>query len=106
MHVGVTLEPAVVFRLMGVEIVENGMDGCIRISGGDLIHEVEELDASTAAFVGSYENRGPSKQVGIGSHDRTTKLEHQAAVEIEPENLVFDSPAGSIDQAQRAECYA
>ena len=29
------------------------MDGFIRISGGDLIHEVEELDASTAAFVGS-----------------------------------------------------
>ncbi|MGB8898066.1 MAG: hypothetical protein WCC90_01895, partial [Methylocella sp.] len=42
----------VVFRLMGVEIVEDDMDGCIRISGGDLIHEVEELDASTAALVG------------------------------------------------------
>ena len=34
------------------------MDGCIRISGGDLIHEVEELDASTAALVGSHDFTG------------------------------------------------
>jgi hypothetical protein len=33
MYVGMTLEPAVVFRLMGVEIVEDDMDGGIRISG-------------------------------------------------------------------------
>ena len=58
MYVGMTLEPAVVFRLMGVEIVEDDMDGCIRISGGDLIHEVEELDASTAALVGSHDFTG------------------------------------------------
>jgi hypothetical protein len=58
MHVGVTLEPAVVVRLMGVEIVEDDMDGCIRIGGGDLIHEVEELDASTAALVGSHDFTG------------------------------------------------
>src|ERR1700732_1967269 len=34
------------------------------------------------------------QQSGVGGDDRSTKLEHQAAVEIEPENPSFVSPAG------------
>ena len=78
-----TLEPAVVFRLMGVEIVEDDMDGGIRISGGDLIHEVEELDASTAALVGSHVYKSgfdPTVNVRLrhsfnGGHDRRGGLD-------------------------------
>lgn len=36
------------------------------------------------------------KQPGIGSHHRTAKLQHQSAVEIEPENRSFDSPVGCV----------
>ena len=34
------------------------------------------------------------KQAGVGGHDRSAKLEHQPAVEIELRTSAFDSPAG------------
>jgi hypothetical protein len=45
------------FRLMGIEIVEDDMDGGGRISGGDLIHGVEKLDTPAAALVGGRRRR-------------------------------------------------
>ena len=36
------------------------------------------------------------KQTGIGGHDRPAQLQHQAAVEIEPECPIDDSPAGFV----------
>jgi hypothetical protein len=51
MHVRMTLEPAVVLGLVGIEVVEDDMDGRIRMSGDDIIHEVEELDAPSALLV-------------------------------------------------------
>ena len=45
-HVGMTLEPAVVFGLVGVEVVEDDMDGGVRMSGDDVVHEIGEFDAS------------------------------------------------------------
>src|SRR5258706_15324749 len=37
-------EPAVIFGLMGVKIVENDMDFAAGMCGEDAVHEVEELD--------------------------------------------------------------
>jgi hypothetical protein len=34
------------------------------------------------------------EQAGVGRDHRSSKLEHQPAVEIESENSAFDSPAG------------
>src|SRR5262249_32964273 len=44
-------EPAVVLRLVGVEIVENDMDLPLWMLGHDLVHEVEDADAPAAAVV-------------------------------------------------------
>jgi len=41
-------QPAVAFRLMGVEIIKNDMDFATLIGLDDAVHEVEELDAPTA----------------------------------------------------------
>src|SRR4029450_10029816 len=51
MNVGVTLEPAILAGLVGVEIVENDVDGGVGVGGDDVVHEVEELDAPTASLV-------------------------------------------------------
>jgi hypothetical protein len=51
-HVGMTLEPAVVFGLVGVEVVEDDMDGGVRMSGDDVVHEIEEFDASPTILMG------------------------------------------------------
>ena len=48
MHVRMTLEPAVVLGLVSIEVVEDDMDGRVRMSGDDIIHEVEKLDAPPA----------------------------------------------------------
>ena len=45
------LEPTVVLGLVGIEVVEDDMDGRVRMSGYDIIHEVEKLDAPPAFLV-------------------------------------------------------
>ena len=44
-------EPAIVPGLVGVEIVEDDVDGGVRVSGDDIVHEIKELNAppSTSA---------------------------------------------------------
>ena len=39
-----TFEPAIVPGLVGVQVVEDDMDGRIRVCGDDVVHEVEELE--------------------------------------------------------------
>ena len=51
MHIRVTLEPAIVLRLVGVEIVEDHMDCGVRVVSDYIVHEVEEHDAPAAIFV-------------------------------------------------------
>ena len=51
MHVRVALEPAVVLGLMGIEIVEDDVDGGVWIGRDDVVHEVEELDAPPTLLV-------------------------------------------------------
>ena len=51
MNVRVAPEPAIVPGLVGVEIVEDDVDGRVRVSGNDIVHEVEELDAPPARLV-------------------------------------------------------
>jgi hypothetical protein len=45
------LEPAVVLGLMGLEIIEDDVDGGVRVAGDDVVHEVEELDAAATVLV-------------------------------------------------------
>ena len=40
-----TLEPAVILRLMGIKVIENDVDGRIRASGNDAVHELEKIHA-------------------------------------------------------------
>ena len=65
-----TLEPAVILWFVGVEVVEDDVDGRVGMSGDDIVHEVEELDAPSALLVsghhfagghleGSKQRRGP-----------------------------------------------
>src|SRR3981189_74607 len=51
-HVGMALEPAVVLGLVGIEVVEDDMDGGGRMGGDYVVHEIEEFDAPPAAFMG------------------------------------------------------
>ena len=64
------LEPAVILGFVGVEVVEDYVDGRVGMSGDDIVHEVEELDAPSALLVsghhfagghleGSKQRRGP-----------------------------------------------
>src|SRR5580765_7128964 len=48
MHIRVTLEPAVVFGLVGVEVVEDDVDGGVRVASDDIVHEIEEFDPASA----------------------------------------------------------
>src|SRR5205814_9999756 len=52
MHVRMTLEPAIVVRLVGAEVVENDVDGGVRVVSDDTVHKIEEFDAPPAIFVG------------------------------------------------------
>src|SRR5438034_9720479 len=47
LHVGVGLEPVLVF-LVGVEVVEDDVELSARKGRGDAVHEVEKLDAATS----------------------------------------------------------
>ena len=47
-----TLEPAIVVRLVGAEVVENDVDGGVRVVSDDTVHKIEEFDAPPAIFVG------------------------------------------------------
>ena len=49
--VRVTLEPAVVPGLVSVEVVEDDVDGRVRMGGDDIDHEVEEFDPTPALLV-------------------------------------------------------
>src|SRR6266849_8808067 len=51
MYVRMTLEPAIVLGLVGIEVVEDNMDGGVRIGGDDIVHEIEELDAPAPLLV-------------------------------------------------------
>src|ERR1700704_6303109 len=51
-YVGMTLEPAVVFGFVGIEVVEDDMDGAVRMSGDDVVHEIKEFDAPPTRLVG------------------------------------------------------
>ena len=51
MNVRVAPEPTIVPGLVGVEIVEDDVDGRVRVSGDDIVHEIEELDAPPPRLV-------------------------------------------------------
>lgn len=63
-HVWMALEPAVVLRLVGVEVVEHDMDRGVGTAGDDIVHEVEELEAPAARLVGGSDLAGGHLESG------------------------------------------
>src|SRR5262249_43185096 len=51
MHIGISLEPAIVLGLVGIEVVEDDVKGGVTIDGDDVVHEVEKLNAAATLFV-------------------------------------------------------
>ena len=51
LDVGMALEPAVLFRLMRVQIVQHDMDLAARVLGHNLIHELQELTPPSTAVM-------------------------------------------------------
>jgi hypothetical protein len=45
LHGGVTLQPAAILGLVGIEVVEDDVDGGVRVSSDDAVHELEKLNA-------------------------------------------------------------
>src|SRR6201993_775791 len=58
MDVLVACQPAIVFGLMGVQIVENDMNLAVGIGGDDAVHEIQELDAATAPVMAGFDQTG------------------------------------------------
>jgi hypothetical protein len=54
-HVRMMLEPAVILGFVGVEVVEDDVDGRVGMSA---MHEVEELDAPSALLVSGHHFAG------------------------------------------------
>jgi hypothetical protein len=52
MHVRMTLQPAIVLGLVGVEVVEDHMDCRARVVGDDIVHEIEDFDTTVGDFCG------------------------------------------------------
>ena len=48
-------QPAIVFGLMGVQVVENDMNLAAGIGGDDTVHEIQELDAPTAPVMAGFD---------------------------------------------------
>ena len=51
MHFRVPLQPTVVLRFVGIEVVQHNMDLAIRMGADHLVHEVEEFTAATTLIV-------------------------------------------------------
>jgi hypothetical protein len=49
LHGGVTLQPAAILGLVGIEVVEDDVDGGVRVSSDDAVHELEKLNAPPPA---------------------------------------------------------
>ena len=43
LHGGVTLQPVAILGLVGIEVVEDDVDGGVRVSSDDAVHELEKL---------------------------------------------------------------
>ena len=58
MDVLVTGEPAVVFRLVGVQIVENDVQLAVRVLGDEAVHKVQKFDPPTAPVMAAFDQAG------------------------------------------------
>jgi hypothetical protein len=51
-------EPAIVFRLVGVEVVQDDVNLTTQMLSDDAVHEVQELDAPAAPVVARFDQTG------------------------------------------------
>ena len=52
-YIGMTLQPTVLFGLMGTQVIKHYMDFLIRLIGNNLIHKIQKLPAPAAGIVAS-----------------------------------------------------
>jgi hypothetical protein len=83
MHVRVTLEPAIVLGLVGVEVVEDHMDSRTRVVSDDIVHEIEEFDTPSAIFVGGSDLTGGDLE-GRNASSCRRRRSGASAAHIEP----------------------
>jgi hypothetical protein len=50
MNIRVALKPVIFLGFVGVKIVENEIELCVRVEGQKFVHKFEEFNASTALF--------------------------------------------------------
>jgi len=62
--VGVSGQPAIVFGLVGVQVVQDDMSLLAGIGGDGAVHEVQELDPSTAPVMATPDQAGSDVQGG------------------------------------------
>src|SRR6266498_5386961 len=53
--VGMPLQPAVAFGLMGIEVVEDDMDLPVGIGGHDAVHKIEKFHSAAALIVARFD---------------------------------------------------
>jgi hypothetical protein len=51
MHLGMSFEPAVLFGLVSVEIVQNDVELFAGVLGNQVIHEIQELTPTTPTIM-------------------------------------------------------
>src|SRR5712671_2278902 len=64
MDVLVARQPAIVFGLMGVQVVQDDVHLPARVFGDDAVHEVQELEAPAAPVMAGFDQAGGHLQSG------------------------------------------
>jgi hypothetical protein len=53
MYVMMSGQPPIMLGLMSIEVIQNDMQLRIRVTGNDVVHEVQELPTSATGVMGS-----------------------------------------------------
>ena len=54
-HAGMAVQPAIALGLVRIEVVENDVDLAIRVFRHEVVHEVQELPATTAGIMPGFD---------------------------------------------------
>ena len=84
-NVGMPCEPTVLFRLVGIEIIQDDMNFFLGMAGNNVVHEVEELTAPTPRVVAGLNQscrhfKGSKQGAGSMSHIFVTEPRDGLAV--------------------------
>src|SRR5262245_23846968 len=101
MHVGISLEPAVVLGLMGIEVVENDMEGGITIDSDDVVHEVEKLNAAATPFVSDSDLSGGNLEGSKQGRSAVTRVVEKLNAAATPFVSDSDLSGGNLEGSKQ-----